>query len=139
MSRYAEGTTVSVEQSRGDISGILAKHGVTRMGWSTGPEGDELLAEINERRYRFAIVRPTLVEIRRMFPNARDDNAKLQAEWRRRWRAIVLLLKAKLEFAGEGDVTTIEREFMPYLLVDGKRTLADVVEANQLQLVAGAK
>ena len=40
MRRYAEGTTVTTESSRGEISGILAKHGVVRQMWASEPEGD---------------------------------------------------------------------------------------------------
>jgi hypothetical protein len=53
--RYAENTTVSVDKSRGDISGILAAHGVERMAWGTGPEGDTLQFELDGHQFRFAI------------------------------------------------------------------------------------
>lgn len=139
MGRYAEGTKVSVESSRGDISGILTRYGVQRMGWQTGPDGDELLFELKGNNYRFRIARPTLDEVKKAYVDAGgrwnlvyDHQAKVDAEWRRRWRANVLLIKAKLEFADGGD-TTLEREFMPYLLVDGRRTLGDMVEAGDLK------
>jgi hypothetical protein len=140
VARYAEGTTVTVESSRGEITGILAKNGVMNMGWQTGPEGDQLLFELKGRRYSFAIPKPTMPEIRKMYPNARDDNSKWHAEWRRRWRAIVLLLKAKLEFS-DGETTTVERELMPYMLTaDGRTTLGQLVEEGRLpQLMSGQK
>lgn len=129
---YAEGTTVTVESSRGEITGILTKHGVQRMGWQTGPEQDELLFELKGNHYRFAIRKPTLHDIRRLYPNTRDENAKLNAEWRRRWRAQVLLIKAKLEFA-DGDTTTVEREFVSNLLVDGHQTIGDILDTQGVQ------
>lgn len=130
MPKYAEGTKVTVESSRGEITGILAKHGVQRMGWQTSPDGDELLFELKGRNYRFQIKKPTLVEVRRDYPNTYSYDAKLEAEWRRRWRANVLLIKAKLEFADGGD-TSVEREFMPYLLVGGRQTLAEFIESDR--------
>ena len=130
MPLYAEGTTVPVESSRGEITGILAKHGVQKMGWQTGPTGDELLFELGGRTYRFAIPKPTMTEVRALYPNARDHNAKWHGEWRRRWRANVLLIKAKLEFAGGGD-TTLEREFLPYMLTAGGTTLAEWIESTE--------
>lgn len=51
MTRYAEGTAVSVETSRGEITGILAKHGVQRMGWFTEPERDVLQFELAGHSY----------------------------------------------------------------------------------------
>lgn len=135
--RYAEGTTVSVESSRGEITGILAKHGVERMGWQTGPDGDELLFELAGQNYRFQIKKPSIEDVKLMYradgkdwSRVYEPQAKVMAEWRRRWRANVLLIKAKLEFAGGGD-TTIEREFMPYLLVGGRQTLAEWIESEQ--------
>ena len=138
--RYAEGTTVTVESSRGEITGILAKHGVMEMGWQTGPTGDRLLFKLRGRSYSFTIDKPTMPDVRALYPNTRDLNAKWNAEWRRRWRAHVLLIKAKLEFASGGD-TTAEREFMPYLIVQGGGTLAEWLEAEggQRLLGVGAK
>lgn len=133
--RYAEGTTVSVNASQGEIAGILMTHGVRKQGWMSSPEGDELLFELGGHSFRFQILKPTITEIRRDYPNARDDHAKLDAEWRRRWRANVLLLKAKLEFIDSGD-TTLERELLPYMLTAGGQTVADLVVAGKLPMLA---
>lgn len=57
--RYAEGTTVTVESSRAQISGILTKHGVLRQAWASEPEGDMLHFELAGFQYRFRITRPT--------------------------------------------------------------------------------
>jgi hypothetical protein len=135
MSRYAEGTGVSVESSRGEISGILAKHGVQRMGWFTEPERDVLQFELGGHGYRIEIIRPTVKDIYRMFPNHRDTDAKVAQEWRRRWRATVLLLKAKLEFA-DGETSTVERELMPYMLLSDGRTLEAAIANGGLPLLA---
>jgi hypothetical protein len=142
--RYAEGTNVPVESSRGEITGILAKHGVQRMGWQTGPDGDELLFELGDGHYKFQIRKPTLDEVKLMYKadgkdwsRVYDPQTKVAAEWKRRWRANVLLIKAKLEFASGGD-TTVEREFLPYLLVGGRQTLAEWVETGDAQRLIGA-
>lgn len=147
MVRYAEGTTVTVESSRGEITGILAKHGVVRMAWGSAPEGDTLQFELGGASYRFSIERPTTHGLYarweaegkspttlKFLPN---DN-QVAAEWRRRWRAHVLLLKAKLEFAASGDSTLI-REFMPYRLLKDGRTLEAVIEAGSLPMLATGK
>ena len=136
MARYAEGTTVSVESSRGEISGILAKHGVVRQGWASDPEGDVLQFELAGYQYRFRISKPTRTEAWNMFPNAREIEPKMAQEWKRRWRANVLLLKAKLEFA-DGEVSTVMRELMPYALLKDGRTLEEaVLEGDSVPLLA---
>jgi len=55
---------------------------------------------------------------------------------RRVWRANVLLLKAKLEFIDGGD-TTLEREFMPYLVMKGGKTLGDFIDGGGLLQLTG--
>jgi hypothetical protein len=138
MARFAEGTTVTVHSSRGEITGILAKHGVDTMAWGSSPSGDQLQFELDGCKFRFTIPRPTQAEVYRLFPNSRRSVEELiEAEWRRRWRAHVLLIKAKLEFASGGD-TTVAREFMPYLLVGGGGTLADWLESGSGQKLLAA-
>jgi hypothetical protein len=133
--RFAEGTTVSVESSRGEITGILAKHGVERMAWAHEPEGDVLSFELSGHRFLFRIPVPTAEELRRRdgrnysYPANVDWDAKVPAEWRRRWRANVLLLKAKLEFA-DGEASTVMRELMPYALLRDGRTLEEAIVAG---------
>lgn len=143
--RYAEGTKVSVESSRGEITGILTKHGIERIAQMVGPDGDQIVFEMAGNSYRLTMTKPTPESLRvrdgklYAYPNNVDWRGKADAEWRRVWRANVLLLKAKLEFIDSGD-TTIERELMPYLLVDGRRTLEDVFSAGEMpMLVAGVR
>ncbi len=136
--RYAEGTAVTVESSRGEISGILAKHGVKRMGWTSDPVGDALLFELGGYSFRFAIGRPTMADIHSLYPNAYDPEKKLAGEWRRRWRANVLLLKAKLEFIDSGD-TTLIRELLPYAVLPGGQTVEDAIMGGGLKLLAAGR
>jgi hypothetical protein len=146
--RYAEGTSVSVESSRGEITGILAKHGVERMAWATEPNGDALQFELGGQQYRFKIARPTLEDAKQAYldmgrsawgwNHQADQQRAIDAEWRRRWRAHVLLLKAKLEFVAGGD-TTLEREFMPALVAKNGLTLGEMIESKEGQkLLLGA-
>jgi hypothetical protein len=142
MARYAEGTTVPVESSRGEITGILAKHGCNRMAWGTAPEGDTLQFELKGNVYRFTIAHPSSDPKPHAWfnPNSRlQTHEQAAKEWRRRWRAHVLLIKAKLEFAAGGD-TTLEREFMPNLLVEGgRRTLSEwLSDAQGGQMLLGS-
>jgi len=138
--RYAEGTTVTVDSSRGEISGILAKHGVVRQGWASEPERDVLQFEMEGHVYRFTIERPTAKTLYEQWKADGDrsvsqlkylpNDNQVAAEWRRRWRANVLLLKAKLEFAS-GDATTVVRELMPYaVLIDGRTLEEAIMDGN---------
>ena len=139
--RYAEGTAVPVQGSRGEITGILAKHGCERMAWGAAPEGDTLQFELGEKVFRFAIRKPTVDDLKRMYredgrdwSRVYDAQTKVDAEWRRRWRAHVLLIKAKLEFIEGGD-TTLELEFLPYAVLPDGRTVGDLISGGGLKLL----
>jgi hypothetical protein len=143
--RYAEGTTVTVESSRGEITGILAKHGVKKMGWmSDDGTGDELVFELGGGSFRFRMVKPTAASLRERdgheysYPQNVDWQAKAEQEWRRVWRANVLLLKAKLEFIESGD-TTLDRELRAYRVLKDGRTLEDAILAGGLPMLAAGK
>lgn len=138
--RFAQGTDVSVERSRGEISGILATHGVERQAWASAPEGDTLQFELAGFTYRFRIPRPAVADVQAAWDEEHpyaaagmranlDWSKKVDDEWRRRWRANVLLLKAKLEFA-EGEASTVVRELMPYALLQDGRTLEEAIVAG---------
>lgn len=142
--RYAENTSVSVDSSRGEMSGILAKHGVQRMAWGTEPEGDTLQFELDGRRFMFRIAKPTVDSLRErdggqyVYPHNVDWQAKVAQEWRRRWRAHVLLLKAKLEFVEAGD-STLEREFMPFLMLANGSTVEQALANGGLKALGAGK
>lgn len=136
---YAEGTTTSVESSRAEIAGILAKHGVLRQGFISEPEGDTLQFELDGHQFRLTIARPSMDEVKQVYAHLYspqvDWPAKLDAEWRRRWRANVLLLKAKLEFA-DGVTSTVTDELMPYMLVSPSTTLREAIGRGDLKMLA---
>jgi hypothetical protein len=145
MRRYAEGTAVTVQSSRGEITGILTKHGCERMAWGGAPDGDTLQFELGGKLFRFAIAKPTSDDVKRQYredgrdwSRIYDMDAKVAAEWRRRWRAHVLLIKAKLEFIEGGD-TTLEREFLPYAVLKDGSTVGDLVAGGGLPLLMAGK
>ena len=144
MTRYAEGTKVTVDSSRGEISGILGKHGVVRQAWASTPEADTVQFELDGGTYRLTMIRPTADSMRARdghlyaYPQNIDWQSKAEAEWRRVWRANVLLLKAKLEFAAGDGPTSVSNELMPYRLMKDGRTLGDVIAEGKLPLMLGA-
>ncbi len=146
MTHYAEGTTVTVPASRGDITGILTKHGVTTMAWGSNPEGDYLAFELAGHSFRLDILKPTAQGLwERWKAEGKSErtlkylpnDSQVEAEWRRRWRATVLLLKAKLEFA-DGETSTIEKELLPYILLRDGMTLGTAIELGKVLLMLGA-
>lgn len=131
LRRYAEGTNVAAENSQAEIRGLLAKHGVMHQAWAESPERAALQFVLFGLPYRFEVERPTEEEMRARYraeggysPNNVAWEARVEGEWKRRWRARLLWLKATLEFAvGEGK-EEVERMLLPYLSLPGGKTMS---------------
>lgn len=133
MARYAEGTAVDVEKSRAEMVGTLGRYNVRKFGWEFGDEGDVLFFEIEGKAYKMLVRRPKASEFE-YNPRIAAGDLVLR-EWRRRWRAVGMLLKMKLEFAESGD-STIENELLPYLVLRDGTTLGDAIADNKVPLLA---
>lgn len=130
MPTYAANTDVSSERSRAEIERTLNRYGATGFayGWV---EGHALIGFImNERHVRFLLPLPD--------PNSREfthtperNQARSRAATERqyeqavkqRWRALSLVVKAKLEAVESGIVDFIS-EFGPFVVLpDGSRMI----------------
>lgn len=148
---YASTTTVSVEKSRAEIDTLLGKHGASHRGIQVNE--DLALAQIafviHGRKYRLDVPLPKLVKPKEFKGEPRgwwqwDDTKRanyLRSEYdqqcRSRWRAILLMLKAKLELVEIG-VSSVEREFLAdMVLADGQTMHLAVAEAIKRGLDSG--
>lgn len=131
---YAEGTSVDVTQSQAEIKKLVTRHGATGF----------LIAEAEHKGTLVGIVQFMLhgrmVRYERRYPSAKEFaldandrprkpaqiDSKREAEWKRRWRALQLIIKAKLEMVAAGD-TTFEREFLADIMLPKGGTVADVM------------
>lgn len=151
--RYAENTTVSVENSQAELTRLLRRHGAHQIVSATDDKrGAALVAfAIEGRQVRLEIEVPTAELFaaeanarsvaeqprgwRSMAPAKRREWAKRQAQQaeRQRWRALVLVTKAKLELVADG-LSTIQREFLADLVLpDGSTVGKARIEANLMR------
>lgn len=132
MARYAERTTVSVERSRNEIEQTLARYGAQQFmyGWTTNGAVVAFVVEVSSgqrRQVRFELPLPSRDE-RRFQMHSRGQRTATQAEalWeqacRQRWRALSLVIKAKLE-AIESGIATFEDEFLAYTMLPSGETV----------------
>lgn len=130
MARYAEKTKVPVERSKAEIEKVLRKHDATGllMAWDETRGVSVVQFRIADRMVRLRVTEPdpgdfqlTEAGWERSDAAIRDAVAK---ENRRRWRALLLITKAKLELIESGE-STVEREFMPDLLLPDGTTLEE--------------
>lgn len=129
MSRYAAQTEVSVEKSKGEIERILSRYGATAFmyGW----DGMRALVQFKakDRYVRFLLPMPDRNDFRRTPGGRRSrseadvDKAWEQAQ-RQTWRALKLVIQAKLE-AVEAGITTFEDEFMAHIVLPNQQTVGD--------------
>jgi hypothetical protein len=142
MAKYAASTGVRTEASRSEIERILRRYGATAFarGWQDG--GESVMFEIGGRRIRFLLPMPDRDS--REFTHTPErglERSRAQAEQayeqatRQRWRALVLIIKAKLE-AVEAGITTVEEEFLAHVVIPDGRTVSEWLEP-QLAAVYG--
>lgn len=127
---YAEGTIVSVEKSKTELKHTILKNGGT--GYEAFEREDKagIQFKFNERLLRFIVAFPG--PDNRMFTRtptglSRAKDVAFQAyegEQRRRWRALILAIKAKFEIVTSG-ISTFEEEFLPYTVLPDGRTVAE--------------
>lgn len=153
LRRYAEGTTVSVETTEADLKRLLRQYGADAIvvGWD-GPV-NTIGFRLHGRHVRYVIERPAKTEAMithypsgKSRPDWKQDEAVI-AEERRRWRALLLIIRAKLELIAAGDAT-FDEEFLAHtMLTDGSTVgewiapqLADIYRSGAMPaLVPGAQ
>ena len=129
MSRYASSTSVSSNKSRDEIERTLTRYGATGFiyGWQ---ENQAVVAfQMNERRIKFMLPMPD--RLAREFTHTpergtpRTEEAVMRAyeqAVRQRWRALVLVIKAKLEAVDSG-ITEFDDEFMAHIVLPDGATV----------------
>lgn len=134
---YAEGTTVPVAKTRAEVEVLVGKHGATRFasGWVNDHQAGITFA-LRGRLVRFVLALPRAEDADKVKLRAYpwrltgERRAKwIDAETRRRWRCLLLALKAKLEVVESG-IATFEEEFLAHIVTADNLT---IYEALQLQ------
>lgn len=129
--RYAEKTGVASDASRAEIERTLRRYGATAFSYGWTDIEASVMFELADRRMRFRLPLPDRRD--REFTHtpgrglARSAAAAEQA-WeqaqRQRWRALALVIKAKLE-AVEAGITTVEQEFLAHIQLPNGATFGD--------------
>jgi hypothetical protein len=133
VSRYAEGTSVSPEKSQQQIGALLRRYGASSYAsaWENGRAMIAFGSEDRHVRIVLALPDPEDPEFRTT-PGGRPRDtyarqAACKAETWRRWRALALGVKAKLEAVATG-IETFEEAFMAHIVLPDGRTVAEHVQ-----------
>jgi hypothetical protein len=133
MNRYAEGTSVPMERSRAEIERVLLRYGASDFAYRTNPRHAEIAFVVESTTVRLGVDFPdaNAPEFSRT-PTGRVRRAAgaaseaWEAEVRRLWRALSLVIRAKLE-AVESGISTFEREFMADIVMKNGHTLGEAI------------
>ena len=137
MRRFASDTKVDESVSRMEIEKLVKRNGASRFASSWEPAGSVIAFEIGGRQIKFVLPMPD--------PKAREfthtpergalrSDASRQATYdqavRTRWRALLLIIKAKFEAIAAG-VTTVEDEFLSATVnPDTGRTVGEEIQGQ---------
>lgn len=128
MGRYANNTTVSPEKSQSEIQRTLRKYGADRFGIMEEKTKAHVMFEYNGLSIQLSIELPnesefTTTESGRSRTSTSIEASRDQAI-KQRWRALLLAIKAKLE-AIECGISTVEKEFLAFMIMPDGRPLSD--------------
>lgn len=144
--RYAATTTVPVEQSRAEVEKVLTRWGATSFAYGWDQNRSLIEFTTHNRRVRFVLPLPDpkdpeFTEYRRgdwgaVQRRTPDSARKLwEQACRQRWRALVLVIKAKLE-AVEVGISEFESEFLANIVTFDGRTIGQVLVPQLDSVVA---
>lgn len=132
---YAAGTSVGADRSRDEIERTLHKWGADQFMYGQQREPARAIVAFSHRgrQIKFTIDMPdredpafTTIPTtgKRRSESAAFNNYEQAVK--ERWRALALVIKAKLVAVDSG-VVTFEQEFLPYMVLPGGATVAETV------------
>lgn len=130
--RFAASTVVAASKSKMEIEELLRKYGATEFsgGWINSQAAIQFVA--SGRRVRFIVPMPTDADVPKELTqdwrwSATKTTAWVAQEERRRWRCLLLAIKAKLTVVESG-ISTFEAEFLAHVVLpDGSGTIYDAL------------
>jgi hypothetical protein len=129
MSRYAKNTSVPVSKSKNEIEQILLRYGADQFLYGVDLGGRRIIKKYEKRQIKMRLPLPNREEFRytesRGLERHPDD---IEKSWekacRQRWRALCLVIKAKLE-AIESGIASFEDEFLAYTMLPSGDTVGE--------------
>lgn len=130
MSQYAKNTSVTSELSRLEIEKILIRYGAQNFAYATSQGKSAIAFTMNNRQIRFILTMPAIEEYDKTpTGRKRTENSKFEA-WeqacRQRWRALKLVVQAKLE-AVESGISEFDDEFLANIVLPDNSTVGDFI------------
>lgn len=134
MTQYASKTKVSSSKSKNEIERTLTRYGAEEFMYGTRVDCAVVAFKMVGRQIRFLLPLPDrnntdFTEYKRgssTWERSEESAAQLYEQAiRQRWRALALVIKAKLE-AVESGITEFEDEFLAHIVLPGGQTMGEL-------------
>lgn len=150
MTIYAKNTDVSVGRSQGEIKDLLQRYGASKFMQYEEDGMAKIAFEASDRRVMFELPLPSrdqfktkkvntgygYVRDREMSP---DQQVKAwEQACRQKWRALGLVIKAKLE-AVESGISEFEDEFLSNIVLPNGKMLGKMIKPQLAEVFATKK
>jgi hypothetical protein len=131
MTKYASQTEVPADKSRSEIERTLIRYGASSFAYGWEDTRVIIGFKMKDRQIKFMLQLPDPQSKEFQYTpvqrNLRSDAARQQAyeqSVRQKWRALALVIKAKLE-AIESGISTFENEFLANIMLPDGSTVGD--------------
>jgi hypothetical protein len=137
--RYAAGTRVEVNRSRDELESLLDRIGADSVATMRDSAAAAVAFRLTGRNYVLRLPFLTEEEIRKRRRVTKGQMASAMAQSsRERWRALLLLVKAKIVAIDTG-VTTPEAEFLAHAMLPTGQTLGEHLSEHPEQLTTSGR
>jgi hypothetical protein len=127
--RYAAQTSVAPEKTRGEIERTLTRYGASAFGYVYEGSRATIAFKAHGRSVRISLPIEPIESFRKIGYKTRTQKqaeAAYEQALRQKWRALLLVVKAKLE-AVASEIVSFDEEFLAYLVLEDGHTVAETV------------
>ncbi|MHB1000493.1 MAG: hypothetical protein ACYC27_14735 [Armatimonadota bacterium] len=122
---FAATTYVSIDRTRNEIERLLVDHGADQFGYMQSGDQAAIMFRMNSKMIRFVISMPKMEDFSRTPTGLRRTQTQIRTFYeqgcRQRWRALLLIIRAKFEAIKSG-ITEFEEEFLSYIMLPNGQT-----------------
>lgn len=144
MRPYAARTTVASSKTIWEIEKIVTRFGADRFAYTWVDEKNMAMIgfAMQGRMIRFLVPMPARDEYQKVRKGHKRDTQVAAKMWdqevRRRWRSVLLMVKAKLEAMTSG-IATFEDEFLAYIVLPDGSTVGESVQPQLAEAYGGGR
>lgn len=144
MSKFAAQTQVDAGRSRAEIEKTLVRYGADGFGYGWDKGIAVITFRLSGNAVRFTLTMPDIKsdEFQKTDKGRPRKHDAIVKSWeqaqRQRWRALLLVVKAKLEAVDSG-ITTFQEEFLAHLLLPDGQTVGQYTLPQIEKIKLGGK